>query len=277
MRLLLIPLLIGILLSPCLDERFVWAAIPITIVTLTLASLEAAPYRACASRLEAAPYRACASRLEAAPYRACASRPRGRGWCLWLLVALIGAADASRVPTVPPVPEDAAVRVVGKLLKAPEWRGLGTYLDVELQSIDTQPYRGRARLTEFLNEPDQRELFEKLDLGSGDCLEIVVKLHRPVVYRDPGVFNYRRHLERQGIYWTGTIRNPRLITILDRGWHGRDRIKKWIQGKVEAPFDASPDDQAIKALVTGMVLGRKYGLTAEVEKQFKAVGGFHPA
>src|SRR5437899_6327320 len=115
MGLLLIPLLIGILLSPCLDERFVWAAIPITIVTLTLASLEAAPYRACASR------------LEAAPYRACASRPRGRGWCLWLLVALIGAADASRVPTVPPVPEDAAVRVVGKLLKAPEWHGLGTY------------------------------------------------------------------------------------------------------------------------------------------------------
>ena len=69
MGLLLIPLLIGILLSPCLDERFVWAAIPITIVTLTLASLEAAPYRACASRLEAAPYRACASRLEAAQAR----------------------------------------------------------------------------------------------------------------------------------------------------------------------------------------------------------------
>src|SRR5215510_4582392 len=37
--------------------------------------LEAARYRACASRLEAARYRACASRLEAARYRACASRP----------------------------------------------------------------------------------------------------------------------------------------------------------------------------------------------------------
>ena len=244
MGLLLIPLLIGILLSPCLDERFVWAVIPITIVLLI---------------------------LTVRPLVA----PRGRGWCLWLLVALIGAADASRVPAIPPIPEDAAVRVVGKLLEAPEWRGLGAYLDVELQSIDTQPYRGRARLTEFLNEPDQRELFEKLELGSGDRLEIVVKLHRPVVYRDPGVFNYRRHLERQGIYWTGTIRNPRLITILDRGWHGRDRIKKWIQGKVEAPFEASPDDQAIKALVTGMVLGRKYGLTAEVERQFQAGGLYH--
>ena len=35
MGLLLIPLLIGILLSPYLDERFVWAAIPAALVTLT--------------------------------------------------------------------------------------------------------------------------------------------------------------------------------------------------------------------------------------------------
>src|SRR5438094_2504743 len=239
MGLLLIPLLIGILLSPCLDERFVWATIPFALLILTLAS------------------------------------DRARGWCVWLLVALIGAADASRVPTVPPVPEDTAVRAVGKLLKAPEWHGLGSYLDVELQAIDTQPYRGRARLTEFLNDPDQRKLFDKLDLGSGDRLEVVVKLHRPVVYRDPGVFDYRRHLERQGIYWTGTIRNPRLITVLDRGWHGRDRIQKWIQAKVEAPFDASPDKQPIKGLVSGMVLGHKYGLTAKVERQFQAGGLYH--
>jgi len=36
--------------------------------------IEAARYRACASRIEAARYRACASRIEAARYRACASR-----------------------------------------------------------------------------------------------------------------------------------------------------------------------------------------------------------
>src|SRR5256885_17103228 len=102
MGLLLIPLLIGILLSPCLDERFVWAVIPITIVLfiLTVSPLVA---------------------------------PRVRGWCLWLLVALIGAADASRVPAIPPIPEDAAVRAGGKLLKAPEGRGLGAYLDVAMR------------------------------------------------------------------------------------------------------------------------------------------------
>ena len=251
MGLLLIPLVVGISVSSCLDEKYVWAGIVATIVTLTLAS------------------------IKASPYRACASRPRGRGWTLYLLAGLVGAADASITPGIPPLPTDTAVRVVGKLTKAPEWRGLGTYLDVELQTVDAQPYRGRARLTEFLDDPAQRDLFNALDLGSGDRLEIVVKLHRPAVYRDAGVFDYRRHLERQGIYWTGTIRNPRLIAILDRGWHGPDRIKKWIQGRVEAPFHDLPDSREIEGLVAGMVLGRTYGLAAGVERQFQAGGLYH--
>src|SRR2546426_4786971 len=114
MGLLLIPLVFGILVSSCLDVRYVWGAIPVTILTLTLAS------------------------LEASPCRARASRPRGRGWCLYLLVGLVGAVDASLTPTIQPIQTDTAVRVVGSLRKAPEWRGLGTYLDVELHSIDAQ-------------------------------------------------------------------------------------------------------------------------------------------
>src|SRR5207247_11326518 len=66
-----------------------------------------------------------------------------------------------------------------RLTKAPEWRGLGTYLDLELQQVDGQSYRGRARLNEFLDDPEQRRLFEGLGLGTGDRLEILVKLHRP--------------------------------------------------------------------------------------------------
>ena len=30
----------------------------------------------------------------------------------------------------------------------------------ELQTVDAQPYRGRARLTEFLDDPEQRALFD---------------------------------------------------------------------------------------------------------------------
>jgi competence protein ComEC len=175
-------------------------------------------------------------------------------------------------PLALPDPGDAAVRVDGKLLSAPQWHGLGAYLDLQLQTVDDHPYHGRARLTEFLEDPEQRALFDGLNLGSGDRVEILVKLHRPGVYRDPGVFDYRRYLERQGVYWTGTIRNPRLITVLNRGWHGPDRIKSWIQARLEAPFKDRPD---IAGLVLAMVLGRKYGLTAGIERQFQAGGIYH--
>ena len=163
----------------------------------------------------------------------------------------------------------AAYRI---LRRAPEWHGLGIYLDVQLQTVDGQAYRGRARLTEFLEDRDTRRLFEQLELGSGDRLQIVVKLRRPSVYRDPGVFDFRRYLEREGVYWTGTIRSPRLITVMERGWHGPDRVKNWIQGRLEAAFQS---DRNIQGLISGMVLGRKDSLTPEVERQFQAGGLYH--
>src|SRR5437870_13647567 len=129
MGLLLIPLLIGILLSPCLDERFVWAAIPAALVTLTFSHQG---------------FALLGSRF--------APSPRARGWTLWLLVALIGAAGTSMVPAVPPIPEDTGVRVVGKLTKAPEWRGLGSCLGLELRTVGRLAYRGRAGLTGVLDE-----------------------------------------------------------------------------------------------------------------------------
>jgi competence protein ComEC len=228
---LLVALVIGILLAPCLDPASVWICLPLTLL------------------------------LGFADSR-----------CVPLAVSLVGAGVASLQPSVPPHPGDTAVRLTGTLERAPEWRGLGTYLDVRLQSVDAQAYRGRVRLTEFLDDPNLRGLFDALDLGCGDRVEIVVKLHRPVVYRNPGVFDFRRHLEREGIYWTGTIRNPRLITVLGRGWHGPDRIRKWIRSRLESHFG---NDRTIQGLVMGMVLGRKYGLTAESERQFQAGGLYH--
>jgi competence protein ComEC len=228
----LVALIIGILLSPCVDPASVWVCLPLAVLISF-----------------------------------------GKRWCGLIAVILVGAGIASLTPAPPTNLDDStAARVTGSLTRAPEWRGLGVYLDLQLTAIDAQPLRGRARLTEFLDGPEQRALFDALQLGSGDRVETVVKLHRPVVYRDPGVFDYRRYLERQGIYWTGTIRNPRLITVLDRGWHGPDRIKNWIEARLEKPFANQPD---VQGLVLGMVIGRKFGLTATIERQFQAGGVYH--
>jgi len=228
----LFALVVGILLSPCLDAHSVWICLPLAILISV-----------------------------------------GRRWCAPLAFVLLGAGVASLTPSPPPDrPDTAAARVQGRLTKSPEWRGPGVYLDLQVQYIDEQPVTGRARLTEFLDEPEQRAMFQALKLGSGDRLEVLVKLHRPVVYRDPGVFDYRRHLERQRVYWTGNIRNPRLITVLEHGWHGGDRLKSWIEARLKAPFESRPE---IQGLVLGMVLGRKTALTPHIERQFQAGGLYH--
>jgi competence protein ComEC len=190
---------------------------------------------------------------------------------LLLPVFLLGAGLRNSVPTVPPEPGTDAVRLVGKIVRAPEWRGIGVYLDVQILSIDGRAFPGRARLSEFLDDPERLQLFNALELGSGDQVEILVALRRPSTYRNPGVFDFRSHLERQGIFWTGTIRNPRLIRIVRRGWHGPDRVRKWIENRVSRQFD----DDDVRALVMGMVLGRTSGLPAETERQFQAGGVFH--
>jgi len=190
---------------------------------------------------------------------------------LLLPVFLVGAGLRDSVKVVPPDPGSDAVRLVGRISRAPEWRGIGVYLDVQVLTVDGRDFRGRARLSEFLDDPERLHLFNALDIGSGDQVEILVALRRPATYRNPGVFDFRRHLEREGIFWTGTIRNPRLITVVRRGWHGPDRVRRWIEDRVVRHFE----DDDVRALVMGMVIGKTSGLPAETERQFQAGGVFH--
>src|SRR5262245_38913028 len=77
-----------------------------------------------------------------------------RRGCVLLTIFLLGCGVASWQSTVPRDPGETAVRLIGTLRKAPEWHGLGIYLDVQLETVDGQAYHGRARLTEFLEDRD---------------------------------------------------------------------------------------------------------------------------
>lgn len=196
--------------------------------------------------------------------------------CLILAIFLVGAGLASTdlpAPEAPPGTE--ASRVVGRLLHRPDWRGIGVYLDIAIESVDGTSYKGRARLTEFLDDPDLLALFNALALGTGDRVEIVVRLRPPARYRNPGVFDYRRHLARMGIFWTGTIRNPRLITVLERGsrlQQTADRLHTSIEAKLSR---LSFGNRQVHGLLSGMVLGRKQNIPQEVETSFQAGGLYH--
>src|SRR5678815_6045934 len=213
----LLALVAGILASNSLDSRAVWMSLPLAVIL------------------------------------GCARRS-----CALIAVFLLGAGLRSREQPVPSLPPgNEASRVIGRLLQRPDWRGLGVYLDIDVHSVDGIPYRGRARLTEFLEDPELIALFNTLELGSGDRVEIVVRLRRPINYRNPGVFNFQRYLERQGVFWTGTIRNPRFITVVERGhafWHRIDQVRNAIESRLAERF---ANDRAIQGLILGIVLGQK--------------------
>jgi competence protein ComEC len=89
------------------------------------------------------------------------------------------------------------------------------------------------------------------------------------------VFDFRRYLERQGVFWTGTVRNPRLITVIERSSrfrHAVDQVQETIEQRISHSF---ADDRATQGLVLGMTLGRKQNLIAEVERDFQAGGLYH--
>lgn len=191
-----------------------------------------------------------------------------------LAVVLLGVLLASRQEIRPQaIPDDGyAVRVVATVDGAPKYRAPGYYLNVHILSVGEVEWWGRARLSYFPAEEDLERLFRQLDLGSGDRIEVLVRLRPPNSYRNPGAFDYRSYLERQGIYWTGSIRNPRLIQVLDRGWHGGDQLRERVTERVASHFE---DGSTNQALVLGMVLGQQRRLSAEDARKFRSAGLIH--
>ncbi len=235
---LLVPLLgliAGIAASPWLDAAPVWTVLP-------LAALVAA------------------------------ARPR----LVFITVFLVGVGVRSHHEARPPyiVDDGLPVRVEAVLDRAPEFRASGYYLTVRVVRVNDAPLRGRARLVYFPPEdhPQLVRLFEQLELGSGDRIALLVRLRRPTVYRNPGGFDYRRFLQRQQIYWTGSIRSPRLVTVVSRGWHGGDRVRQWASDRIERRLG---EDETLRALALGMVLGHRRRLPDAAERQFEAAGLIH--
>ncbi len=223
----------GIVASPYLDPFFVWVTL---IPTLLLSLL----------------------------------RPK----CLLLALCLMGAGLRANQEVRPPVILDDgyARRVVAVLEGPPEWRDPGYHFDVDIRTLDGQPWRGRARLSFFPHDDKLDKLFRNLGLGTGDRVEVLTRLRPPRSYRNPGVFDYRRYLARQGIFWAGSIRNPRLIQVLNGSWHGEDRLRKSVTERIGRFFEA---DETIRGLVLGMVLGQRRRLPADDVRRFQAAGLIH--
>lgn len=191
-----------------------------------------------------------------------------------ICVFLIGAGLASRAERPPPdiLDDGYPRRIVARLEGAPEARVPGYYMTVHIVSVDGRPWSGRARLSLFPAEDELDRMFRGLELGTGDQIQALVRLRRPSVYRNADGFDYRRFLARRSIYWTGAIRSPRLIRVVERGNHWKDRFRNWATERIAFYFD---DGDTVEALVLGMTLGQRRRLPGADVRKFQASGLIH--
>ena len=134
-------------------------------------------------------------------------------------------------------------------------------LDIALESVDESPRSGRVLVTLY-GEPST--------LSGGERVRLDVRLHRAAGFRNPGGFDYGRHLERQGVFVVGTGRADRVWVLEDPGpsWHVRLR-----RGAREAIERALPPASA--ALLAGLLLGERTALPWEIDGAFRRAGVYH--
>lgn len=168
------------------------------------------------------------------------------------------------------------VSITGVVVELPEVGSDRTYYVVRLTGLapsvagetrEGLPFRGRPRLRLTVVGPRR--------FSYGDVLEARLVLERPAPASNPGAFDYKEYLHRQGITATAFVRYPRHVTAVGRrwlnpvvGWAGAAR--DWI---VAGLYGALPDDAA--RLAAGVALGDRRGMAPEVEEAFRRAGISH--
>ena len=132
---------------------------------------------------------------------------------------------------------------------------------------------------QYFREPDSDA---PPNVRAGDRVEALVKAGLPHNYANPGGFDYRRYLERQGIELTGSLRSGDLLQLqgLPAGAGGpalrvSDRIAR-IRGRlldtVDAMLAGSPGRAAV---ARAMLLGDRSFVDHERVEAYQKTGVYH--
>ncbi len=163
------------------------------------------------------------------------------------------------------------ISIDGRLYRPVETRGDRQRLYVRLHRLrDTQGWRpvsGRVRLNVHTTA---------LTFLPGD----VIRVHRLRLYpirnfQNPGAFDYRGLMRRQGIYAVGGISRPDRVRLLQRppGWRPAGLFVRWRRRLTALVQTHLPPSLA--PVFTAMVLGQRGHLPAALQDAFRATGTAH--
>lgn len=191
-----------------------------------------------------------------------------------MLLLLAGVATLGALRSVSPLPPDhiarqvlpSVVTIEGRLAQEPVlWTPdrMRLLLDVDAyhEGADRRPATGRVQLTIYGDaEP----------LAEGQHIRAQVRLHRPIGFRNPGVFDYPAHLRREGILLVGSGRADRVIPLTAETPSWPVRVRRWAVAALHAQL---PESSA--ALLAGLLLGERTALPSETDEAFRRAGVYH--
>ena len=165
------------------------------------------------------------------------------------------------------IQEGKTTSVEGKIYSSPLVLVDRTYYLLEMESLNTQPITGTARISVYKPHTTFK---------SGDRVRFnKIRLKIPRNFKNPGRFDYHLYLKSKGIDVTGNISRPETMERVGRFdlpfWHaGPQQLRSHLVKILEKLF---PGEEG--ALLKAMVLGMKDSLTTEVRENYIATGLAH--
>lgn len=159
----------------------------------------------------------------------------------------------------------------GRIVKDPDVREAKTMLTLEVTGVGwgekSQAVVGRVLVK--VKEPSERFAY-------GDVIELAGRIYEPSPARNPGAFDYRRYLSRQGVFGLVTVRRDDQVKIVERGGGNPflSRIVLPIKRSIGATIDQNLSG-APAALLKGVMLGQRRALPQTVKEAFSNAGVIH--
>lgn len=132
--------------------------------------------------------------------------------------------------------------------------------------------KSAARITVALKGGSQ-----KLALGYGQKIEIPAKIRLPRNYGNPDAFDYEGYLAAQGIFWNGSVSDPKDIKVLPGPCGSRAvgwlfGIRTWALGRLDELY---PNDIHTAGLLKATLLGETSGVERRWTSDFRVTGTYH--
>jgi competence protein ComEC len=168
------------------------------------------------------------------------------------------------------------LRWLGRMREDPEATPLGWRYTIDLQSVEetgrTLPVHGGLRLTYYRSSDNENPPA----LRAGDTIEALSRVRIPRNYMDPGAFDERAYLARQGIELLGELRSVELIHVVGSSKPSlAERFARFrgnLLGKLDTLFAGKP---AQVSVLRAMLLGDRNFINSDVAETFQKTAAFH--